>query len=55
MKTLTVSQLIQILEEVKDKSKPVYGFIIDEDVTYDICPIQSVTISDRVDLNIILS
>jgi len=54
----TVQDLLDALNNIEDKSKPIFGFVTDNnDNRYEIVPIQLVddTISDRVDINIHLT
>lgn len=50
----TVQDLIDKLNEVEDKSKPVFAYLNVNGETYEVVPILMVddTISDRVDINI---
>jgi hypothetical protein len=52
--TMTVQNLIDKLNEVEDKSKPIFGYININGDTYEVVPIIMVddTISDRVDINL---
>ena len=55
MQIKTVQELIDELNKVEDKTKPVFAFVTtDEDDQYDVVPIVMVDndISDRVDINI---
>jgi hypothetical protein len=54
----TVQDLINALNEVEDKTKPVFGYITtDKDETYEVVQITMVdnSISDRVDINLHIS
>jgi hypothetical protein len=51
----TVQDLIDELNKIKDKSKPIFSYITNElGETFEVVPIRLVddTISDRVDINI---
>lgn len=56
MQIKTVQELIDELNEIEDKTKPIFGYVVDYDSgdTYEIAPILMVddSISDRVDINI---
>lgn len=52
----TVQDLIDELNKIEDKTKPIFGYVVDDDSgdTYEIVPITLVddSISDRVDINL---
>ena len=54
MQINTVQELIDILNQVDDKTKPIFGFVNINGDTYEAVPIVMVdnTISDRVDINL---
>ena len=55
MQINTVQELIDELNKVEDKTKPVFGFVTtSDDDQYDVVPIVlvDIDISDRVDINL---
>jgi len=55
MAIYTVQELIDELNKVEDKTKPIFGYITNEqDETFEVVPIVlvDIDISDRVDINL---